>query len=179
MIWRLTTLVALTLASALLHSPGPAAAQTPEQPAITSFSQYLRVQGYNVTDAEAQYLDQDEAVQAVYGQALWNVHLLSLVEPAQRNDEWRQALVAELNRLIEADPSVTPQAPASLQRHRELGIAHRSRMRDAARQWLAGVQASDPEWLERGGDAYRAALQAMESWQQELLARFPPPQAQP
>jgi hypothetical protein len=58
-------------------------------------------------------------------------------------------------------------------------VAHRTQVRDAARQWLAAVQAGEAEWLERGGDAYRAALQSMEGWQQELMARFPPPQAQP
>jgi hypothetical protein len=47
----------------------------------------------------------------LFAQALWNVHLLSLVDAEQRNDEWRQALVGELNRLIEADPSATPRHP--------------------------------------------------------------------
>ena len=177
--WRLTFVAVLIVASALVFPGEWAAAQTPEQPTYSSFSQYLRAHGYNVTDAEAEYLDRDEAVQAVYGQGLWNVHLLSMMDPAQRNDEWRQALVSELTRLIEAEPSATPPAPASLQRHRELGLAQRTQAREAARQWLAGVQANDPEWLERGGDAWRAALQAMENWQQELLARFPPTQAQP
>ena len=172
-------LALLALTTALLAGVGSAAAQEAEQPQITSFSQLLRTNGYTLSDAEAQYLDADEQFQLTYAQGLWNVHLLSLVDPAQRNDEWRQAIVGELNRLVAADPSAAPQAPASLQRHRELGMAQRSQVREAARQWLAAVQASDPEWLERGGDAYRAALQGLESWQQELLVRFPPPQAQP
>jgi hypothetical protein len=174
---KFLALVALT--AALLVGGGAALAQETEQPELTSFSQFLRANGYTVSDPEAQYLDADEQFQLTYAQGLWNVHLLSLVEPEQRNDEWRQTLVTELNRLLAADPSAAPQAPASLQRHRELGMAQRSQVREAARQWLAAVQAGDPEWLERGGDAYRAALQGLENWQQELLVRFPPPQAQP
>ena len=98
------------------------------------------------------------------------------MDPSLRNDEWRQALEGELNRVIAMNPSEAPAAPPSLQRLRELGVEQRTFVWRAARQWLDGLQGGDAEWLQRGGDDFRAAMQGMANWQQELVSRFPPPQ---
>jgi hypothetical protein len=160
-------------------SPAALAQTTEAQPVIATFSQYLRATGHNLSAEEAVFLDADERIQAPFTLTMTNIQLLSRVDPAQRNDRWRQALVDELTRLLSLDPSASPPAPASLERVRELGIAQRTHVWRAARQWLDALQADDPEWLLRGDEEYRAALRDMSRWREELLARYPPPQVQP
>jgi hypothetical protein len=177
LIWRREILGIVLLLGALVGAGRPAAAQEATAPA--TFGEFLRAQGYDVTDAEIAYLNADEHVQVVYAEALLNVDALARVAPAEQSAEWRQALLGELTRLVEADPNATPPAPPSLARHRELGVTHRAQLQEAARQWLAGVQVDDPEWLQRGAEAFRAAMESLAGWQAELLARFPPPQGAP
>ena len=175
--WRLILTALLTLGvSPLFAPPGVSAQSADSQVPIATFSQYLRTQRHRLSDAETAFFDADEAVQTVYAQALVNVDLLSRVDPERRNDEWRQALLGELGRILATDPASAPAAPPNLQRLRELGIAQRTNMWAAARRWLDALQAGDPEWLQRGGDEFRAALQGMSNWQQELVALYPPPQ---
>jgi len=178
----------LILAIALIFTGlavGPGAmrafAQTADVPAApTSFGQFLRASGLNVTDAEITYLDADERLEQAYLLALTNLQLLAATPSEQQNDQWRQSLTAELNRIIGMDPSGVPPAPASLQRFRDLGVEHRQHVQRAAQQWLAGVQANDSQWNARGGDEERAAGDAYAAWMQELAVRFPPPaQEQP
>ena len=181
MSWRLILAAIISVLAAVTWNGRPAQAQGGEAaPAPSSFSQYLRTNGYSLSEAEVSYLDADERAQAVYSLGIMNVDLLSRVPPEQQNDQWRQALVEELTRLAQADPSAAPPAPPTLQRLRELAIAHRAHIQRAAQQWLAAVQAGDPDWMQRGGDEFRAAGEGFGDWQQELMARFPPPaQAQP
>jgi hypothetical protein len=177
---RSTVLAILSLTSLLFLGSPAARAQTADAPpAITSLSQLLRAVGYDLSAAETAFFDADEQVQAAFAQSLAYVELLSAVDPAQRNDEWRQELVATLTRIVSLDPTASPQAPAHLERLRELAIAQRTHFWRAARQWLDAVQADDPDWVQRGVDEYRAGLQQMANWHQELLARYPPPQGQP
>ena len=169
-------LALLSLASVSLLGSPAAIAQTVDPSTVTSFSQYLRAIGHNITPAEATFLDADERIQASFTQALVNVDLLSRVDPSLRNDEWRQALEGELNRVIAMNPSDAPAALHSPKRLRELGVEQRTYVWRAARQWLDGLQGGDPEWLQRGVDDFRAAMQGMANWQQEIVSRFPPPE---
>jgi hypothetical protein len=179
---RLILAILLTITGLMM---GPEAmralAQTAEAPAApTSFGQFLRASGLSVTDAEIAYLDADERLEQAYLLALTNLQLLAATPAEQQNDQWRQSLTAELNRIIAMDPSGVPPAPSSLQRFRDLGVEHRQHVQRAAQQWLSGVQANDAQWNARGGDEERAAGDAYTAWMQELAARFPPPeQAQP
>jgi hypothetical protein len=165
--------------AALFVVTAPTHAQTGETPAITSFSQWLRANGFTLADQEAAFFDADEQVQAVYTISLTNVDLLSRADMNQRTDEWRQALIGELQRILATDPNGAPSAPPNLQPLRDLSVSQRTHMQRAARAWLDALQGGDPEWLARGGDEFRAGMQDLSNWQQELLARYPPPQAQP
>jgi hypothetical protein len=175
---RRLILVALLIVSGLTLGTAERAlaqdASATAQP--TSFSQFLRASGLDVSDAEMAYLDADERLEQAYLLALTNLQLLAATPAEQQNDQWRQSLTAELNRIIGMDPAGVPQAPPSLQRFRELGVEHRRHVQQAAQQWLSGVQAGDPQWNVRGADAERAAGESYTAWMQELAARFPPPQ---
>ena len=105
MIWRREILGTVLLLGALLGAGQPAAAQEATAPA--TFGEFMRAQGYDVTDAEIAYLNADEHVQVVYAEALLNVDALARVAPAEQSAEWRQALLGELTRLAEAD--LTPE----------------------------------------------------------------------
>jgi hypothetical protein len=178
---RLILVALMTISGLALGGGTQALAQDADAPAApTSFGQFLRASGMNVSDAELAYLDADERLEQGYLLALTNLQLLAATPAEQQNDQWRQSLTAELNRIIAMDPGGVPQAPASLQRFRDLGVEHRQHVQRAAQQWLGGVQASDPQWNTRGADEERAAGESYTAWMQELAVRFPPPeQAQP
>jgi hypothetical protein len=141
-----------------------------------TFSQGLRAQGYNLSDAEVAFLDADEQIQAVYVQALIALDLLSQVDADRRNDDWRQAVVTELQRVLALDPAAAPAAPENLQHFRELAIAFRRDVNAAASKWLEALQANDPEWLQRGLADYSSARRRLSDMQQELYTLYPPPQ---
>jgi hypothetical protein len=149
-----------------------ASAQDP--PPTSGFSQYLRSQGFTLTDEEAAYFDADEKLQASFSQSLVNLELLVAMDPAQRPAGWRDAVVGELNRLLGLTPDQAPAAPPTLQRLRELGIAQRAHVLAAAREWLRALESGQSEWWLQGNDQMRAAREAMATWQQELLTRYPP-----
>ncbi|HZS00241.1 MAG TPA: hypothetical protein VFE37_16120 [Chloroflexota bacterium] len=173
---RRLILVALLTLSGLALGGARALAQDANTPAPpTTFGQFLRASGLDVSDAELAYLDADERLEQGYLLALTNLQLLAATPAEQQNDQWRQSLTAELNRIIAMDPAGVPQAPPSLQRFRELGVEHRRHVQQAARLWLSGVEANDPQWNTRGADEERAAGESYTAWMQELAARFPPP----
>ena len=179
MSWRLTFLAAILGATVLAASAvAPAAAQTPvPTPTTTTYSQMVRAQGHTLSDVEAAFLDADETVQSIYVLVLYNIDLLSQTPAEQRNDQWRQALLQELQRLQVLDPAASPAAPPSLERFREAAIAYRQQVREAANKWAAAVQTNDPEWLQRGIEDYRTSLQRLQAMHQELLNRFPTQQS--
>ena len=155
----------------------PALAQNADSTAApTSFGQFLRASGLNVSDAEIVYLDADERLEQAFLLALTNLQLLAATPAEQQTDQWRQSLASELNRIVSMDPAGVPQPPASLQRFRDLGVEHRQHVQQAARQGLSGVQAGDAQWNVWGADAERMAGETYTAWMQELAARFPPPQ---
>lgn len=175
--WRRSVVIALSVAGLLASAAGAARAQTPvPAPMVMTFSQGLRAQGFNLSDAEVAFLDADEQVQAAYVQALIALDLLSQVEAERRNDEWRQAVVTELQRILALDPAAAPAAPENLRRFRELAIAFRRDVHAAASKWLEALQANDPEWLQRGLADYSSARRRLADMQQELFSLYPPPQ---
>jgi hypothetical protein len=177
---RLILVATLILFGIAVDSAERALAQGADATAApTSFGQFLRASGLDVSDVEVAYLDADERLEQAYLLALTNLQLLTATPAEQQNDSWRQSLTSELNRIVGMDPAGVPQAPPSLQRFRELGVEHRRHVQQAARQWLAGVQAGDTQWNVRGADEERAAGEAYTAWMQELAVRFPPPQPEP
>lgn len=175
--WRLFLMLA-GLLGVLAAQGAPALAQTPvPAPAATTFSQALRAQGHNLSDAEVAFLDSDEQIQANYIQALVNIDLLSRVDAERRTDSWRQAVLSELNRILAQDPAAAPPAPPSLEQFRELAVAYRRDVFAAASKWLEAMQANDPEWLQRGTADYSSSLQRLSAMQQELANRYPAPQS--
>lgn len=164
------------MVSLLAGSGAVALAQTPvPAPTAMTFSQALRSQGYSLSDAEVAFLDADEQIQAAYVQALISIDLLSQVDAERRNDDWRQAVQTELQRILAQDPAAAPSAPQSLQHFRELAIAFRRDVAAAATKWLEALQANDPEWLQRGLADYSSARRRLADMQQELYTLYPPP----
>jgi hypothetical protein len=148
-------------------------------PPVVRLSQLIRDAGYTLTDAEVAYLDADEQVQVQY--VIPIVRVVTLLGPAESglpDASVLPAVEAELQQVAALDPGASPQAPDSLARLRELAVGHRTAVRQAAVAWLAGLQAGDAEWRQRGADAFGTAQQSLGEWQQELIARYPPP-AQP
>jgi hypothetical protein len=173
---RLILVALLVFCGSALGSVERAVAQSADTAAApTSFGQFLRASGLTLSDSELAYLDADERLEQAYLLALTNLQLLVATPSEQQTDEWRQSLTSELNRIIAMDPAGVPPAPSSLERFRDLGVEHRRHVQQAARQWLAGVQAADPQWNVRGADEERAAGESYTAWMQELAVRFPPP----
>jgi hypothetical protein len=174
---RLILVALLTICGLGLNGAGRALAQNADSTAApTSFGQFLRASGVTVSDAEMAYLDADERLEQGFLLALMNLQSLAATPAEQQTAEWRQSLTSELNRIVAMDPGGVPQAPPSLQQFRDLGVQHRQHVQQAARRWLEGVQAGDPQWNVRGADEERAAGESYAAWMQELAARFPLPQ---
>jgi hypothetical protein len=175
---RLTVAFALFLAVAVLSSAPPAAAQVPPlgdpSQGMVPVSQIIRQAGYTLTDAEAAYLDAEQQLQGQYLTPFVQVVTLAGTEGVPV-DSTRTNIMAELQKVTNLDPSAAPEAPASLQRLRELTIQQRVGMRAVAQQWLDGLIAGDPDWRQRGASDFQAAQQSLSDWQQELANRFPPP----
>ena len=174
---------ALIVALALVCAIPPAAqagvhAQLADgAPPTVPLSQVIQQAGYPLSDAEAAYLDAEQQVQVQWATPLFQA--LTLAGPEGLPDSSMQAvIVAELQKLVALDPNAGPEAPASLQRLRELIVPHRAAVQRAASLWVEGLQAGDPDWRQRGAEEFTAAGQSMMAWQQEFATRYPPP-AQP
>jgi hypothetical protein len=156
----------------------PAGAQAPSgdlSQAIVPISQVIREAGYALSDAEAAYLDAEQQLQAQYVAPLLQVMVLAGPEPGVPDADTQASLVTELQKVTAFDPSASPSAPDSMQRLRELAVAQRAGLRSVAQQWLAALQAGDPEWRTQGASDFQAAQQSLADWQQELASRYPPP----
>jgi hypothetical protein len=180
---KLGTVVAL-LAATLVAQPTAWASgqyQGAETATITTVSpsQLIRQAGYTLTDAEAAYLDADQPIGQQYSTALLQVMALGGPNAGLPDSTLQPAVEAVLQRLAALDPSATPDAPDSLQRVRTLAVEQRQATQRAATAWLAALQAGDPNWWQAGADDLAAANLALQNWQQELAARYPPPQGQP
>jgi len=142
-------------------------------------SQIIRQAGYSLTDAEAAYLDGEQQLQGQYVRPLLQIVTLAGSESGVPEGATQVVIVEELQRLVTLDPNASPGAPESLQPMRELAVRQRAAIRQAAALWLEALQAGDPEWRVRGGEAFAEAQQSLLNWQQELSSRYPPPQGQP
>lgn len=182
---RLSLVLLVLLASALpLGTPRVHAQLPPPWPGdptqgMPSISQVIRQAGYALPDAEAAYLDADQAVQVQY--MLPFAQVLRLAGPPDSGlpaAEHLAEIVALLQQVQALDPNAAPSAPPALERLRTLMVQHRAALQRVATAWLAALQAGDPEWRTRGADDFLAAQQALLEWQQELAARYPPPTAE-
>ncbi|HLH26468.1 MAG TPA: hypothetical protein VK066_28440 [Chloroflexota bacterium] len=142
-------------------------------------SQLIRQAGYTLTDAEAAYLDADQPIGQQWSTALMQVVALGGPNAGLPDSTMQPALEAVLQRLIALDPEAAPEAPPSLQPLRSLAVQQREATQRAAKAWLAALQAGDPNWWQAGAADLTLANQALQSWQQEMAARYPPPQGNP
>ena len=143
--------------------------------AAVPVSQVIRQAGYSLSDAEAAYLDADQQVQVQYAAPLYEVVRLAGPDAGLPDAATQASIAAELQRLLALDPNAAPQAPASLQRLRELAVQSRAALQRAAASWLDGLQAADPDWRLRGAEEFAAAQQILAQWLQEFVSRYPPP----
>jgi hypothetical protein len=169
------TLVAQPAAQANGQNQGADAATV----TTLSLSQIIRQAGYTLTDEEAAYLDADQAFGQQYSTALLQVVALGGPNAGLPDSAVQPALEAVLQRLVALDPAASPEAPASLQPLRALAVEQREAARRAAVAWLDALQAGDPNWWQAGASDFAATNLALQNWQQELAARYPPPQGRP
>jgi hypothetical protein len=133
-------------------------------------SAMLRNAGYTLTDDEARYLDADEQLTDRFVAPILTVELHAQFV----NDEFsRQVVLNQLRQLTALDPStVTVAPPASLAELHRISVARRTALRNAAQQWLAGLEANDANWVTRGVEAYGAARQGEADWFAALRLRL-------
>ena len=110
----------------------------------------IRQAGYVLTDAEAAYLDADQAIGQQYSTALLQLVALGGPNAGLPDSAAQPALVAVLQRLLAFDPAASPEAPASLQPLRALAVEQRAATLRAASAWLTALQAGDPAWWQAG-----------------------------
>jgi len=152
-----------------------------------SVSARLLAQGHPVQPAEAVYLDADEQVTERYIGLLVVVDFLASMFPnaaAWKSataadlmppdaDDWKSAMVACLQALAALNPGETPvPPPAGLMAVHGDSVAYREHLAAAAREWLAGVEADDPAWRERGLGEYGEAERARLAWYKELWEHY-------
>ncbi len=163
---RLLVLAVLVLLG--LGTAGPLAAQQESEESVPpvmppqSISTMLRNAGYVLTAEEAAYLDADEQHTERFVTPLLNVEL----HAPYINDEFsRQIVLHQLRAITTLDPAGTGVAPpASLAELDRVAVARRAALRQAAEQWLAGLEANDPNWVMRGAEAYGTAQQREADW---------------
>ncbi len=155
-------------------------AQAPDSTTVTMPppSQIIRQAGYSLTDAEAAYLDADQQVGQQFATTLLQVMALAGPNGSQLDAASQGAVIAALQKIIALNPSTTPSAPPSLQHLQELAVQQRQATQRAAADWLAALQAGDPNWWQAGADDFATAAQGLQDWKAELQALYPPPQQQ-
>jgi hypothetical protein len=150
----LGAVLAAALTGALLlggASAAPAHGQedVPQAGAPLSVSQRLQAQGHRVAQAEAAYLDADEQVTDEFVRLLAYVQMVMAVPTTA--DGWQDSMVRLLEPMVVLDPERAPvPPPESLATVHAASVGYRSHLSAAALQWLGGVEASDPAWLQRG-----------------------------
>ena len=125
----------------------------------------IRQAGYVLTDAEAAYLDADQAIGQQYSTALLQLVALGGPNAGLPDSAAQPALVAVLQRLLAFDPAASPEAPASLQPLRALAVEQRAATLRAASAWLTALQAGDPTWWQAGANDFGLANQSLQNWQ--------------
>jgi hypothetical protein len=166
----------LSLAIGLLAAAPPLAAQqdadeaVPPATAPQPFSVQLRSAGFNITDAEAAYLDADAQFTDQFVAPMMTVELHA---PYATDDFSRQVILAELQKVAALDPNGnTTQPPLTMAELQRIAVARRASIRQAAQQWLAALQANDPNWVQAGAESYGAARQGEADWYTALRQRL-------
>ena len=172
----LVVLILVPLLTGLPPGPLPAhgaAAQEEVPPAgpPVPLSQRLRAQGHPVDTAEAAYLDADEQAREEFLRLQVVVDLLASLRPD--TDDWKITLLQHLGQLAALDPTRTPVAPPpTLLAVHDQSLAYRRHLGAAALQWLAGVHANDPTWLQRGAEEHANAERARLAWYKALWEHY-------
>jgi hypothetical protein len=136
-----------------------------------SLSQRLTAQGHTVEPAEAAYLDADEQVTEEFVRLLAYVQMMMGIPP--NTEGWRETMVNFLEPMVLLDPERTPVPPPdSLGTVHASSVAYRVHLSAASLEWLHGVEANDPAWMERGLREYGAAEQARLAWHKALYERY-------
>jgi hypothetical protein len=177
--WRWATLgaaLAASLTGALLlvgatAAPAHGQEDLPQAGPPLSLSQRLQAQGHSVASAEAAYLDADEQVTDEFVRLLAYVQMVMSV-PAT-TDGWQDSMVRLLEPMVVLDPERAPVPPPdSLAAVHAASVGYRSHLSAAALQWLGGVEANDPAWLQRGLEEYGAAERARLAWHKALYEYY-------
>ena len=167
--------VSIALTIAVFAAPTVWAQEAAEEAGVAvtgtiTASQMIRNAGYNLTNEEAAYLDADERVMERFLTALLAVDYQSNLvnEPAIR-----QVVLEQLRQLVSLNAAETPVAPpASMEALHRVAQARRTATQQAARAWLEGLEANDPNWVLRGSDAYGRARQGEADWYSALRERL-------
>ena len=139
---------------------------TPPQP----FSVQVRNAGYNLTDAEAAYLDADAQYTDQFVAPIMTVELHA---PYASDEFSRQVILNELQRVAALDPTGNSvQPPLTMAELERIAVARRAALRQAAQQWLAALQGNDPNWVMAGSESYGAARQSEVDWYAALRQRL-------
>jgi hypothetical protein len=130
----------------------------------------LRAAGFTISGDEAAYLDADEQLTDQFVAPMLTVEL----HAPYVNDEFsRQVVLVQLRQVAALDPNgANLQAPPTLAELQRIAVARRTALRQAAQQWLAALQANDPNWVMAGADAYGAARQGEVDWYAALRQRL-------
>ena len=168
-------IVSIALMIAAVAAPTAWAQEAAEEAGVAvtgtiTASQMIRNAGYNLTNEEAAYLDSDERVMERFLTALLAVDYQSNLvnEPAIR-----QVVLEQLRQLVALNAAETPVAPpASMEALHRVAQARRTATQQAARAWLEGLEANDPNWVLRGSDAYGRARQGEADWYSALRERL-------
>jgi hypothetical protein len=169
-------LAIILLAFAVLAAAPRVAAQqegdeaVPPATAPQPLSVQIRAAGFTVTDQEAAYLDADAQFTDQFVAPMLTVELHA---PFVSDDFSHQVVLSQLQQVANLDPNGnTVQPPPSLAELERIQAARRASIRQAAQQWLAALQANDPNWVMAGSDAYGAARQGEADWYAALRQRL-------
>ena len=169
-------LIGMACLTLLLAGAGPAAGQQEGEEVVPPvmppmpLSAMLRNAGYTLTDAEARYLDADEQLTDQFVAPILTVELHAQFAA----DEFsRQVMISQLRQVTALDPGAnTVPAPASMGEIERIAVTRRAALRRAAEQWLGGLEANDPAWVNRGVEAYGTARQGEADWLAALRQRL-------
>ncbi|HZS02976.1 MAG TPA: hypothetical protein VFE37_29975 [Chloroflexota bacterium] len=172
-------LTIFSLAMALLAAAPPLAAfqgsdeQVPPATAPQPLSAQIRAAGFNITDQEAAYLDADAQFTDQFVAPMMTVELHA---PYVSDEFSRQVILNQLQQVANLDPNGnTVPPPPSMTELERIQAARRAAIRQAAQQWLAALQANDPNWVMAGSDAYGTARQGEADWYAALRQRLAGP----
>lgn len=142
----------------------------PPATAPQPFSASVRSAGFNLTDAEAAYLDADADYTDKFVSPILTVELHA---PTYTDEFSRQVILTQLQQVAALDPNGNSvQPPLTMAELQRIAVARRTAIRQAAQQWLTALQANDPNWVQAGADSYGQARQSEVDWYAALRQRL-------